>query len=286
VSAGRSLFCVLAAALALSGCGPRPSAAPQLVVGSTPYPESVLLAHVYAAALGYYGSPARTVSVPDPLDELDDSGSVSVVPGFTGRVLQRFQPGATPITDPVVYRTMIAALPAGLAAGDYTTAAENKPAAVVTAATARAWGGRELTALVRNCSQVVSGTVTRVDAPQILSGCKLPLPRQFPNDSTLFDALRTGQINVAWTTTADPGVPDDPDRYVMLADRLPPLVQAENIVPLYRRNQLTEQQVRAIDEVAGELDTATLVDMRRQVAAGADPGQVAGAWLAVHPLGR
>jgi hypothetical protein len=38
--------------------------------------------------------------------------------------------------------------------------------------------------------------------------------------------------------------------------------------------------------VAGVLDTAALVEMRRQVRAGADPQAVAGGWLAEHPLGR
>jgi glycine betaine/choline ABC-type transport system substrate-binding protein len=90
-------------------------------------------------------------------------------------------------------------------------------------------------------------------------------------------------MNAAWTTTTDPDVPAD---LVVLADRRPELVQAENVVPLYRRNALTDRQVLALNEVAGELDTAALTDMRRQVAKGADPGQVAGAWLSDHPLGR
>ena len=37
---------------------------------------------------------------------------------------------------------------------------------------------------------------------------------------------------------------------------------------------------------AGVLDTAALVEMRRQVRSGADPQAVAGGWLAEHPLGR
>ena len=241
-----------------------------------------MLAQVYAAALGYYGSRARVATLPDPLAGLD-SGAVSVVPGFTGRLLQRFEPGAMAVTDPVVYRTMVASLPEGLAAGDYTTAAEDKPAAAVTEATAQSWGGRELTALVRNCARVVSGTVAGVGVPEDIGGCKLPAPRQFDTEAALFEALRSGAINAAWTTTGDPDVPND---VVVLADRRPPLVQAENVVPLYRRNTLGEQQVLAIDEVAGELDTAALADMRRQVANGADPGQVAGVWLAAHPLGH
>ncbi|PQM48609.1 hypothetical protein C1Y40_01170 [Mycobacterium talmoniae] len=72
----------------------------------------------------------------------------------------------------------------------------------------------------------------------------------------------------------------------MLADREPPLVAAENVVPLYRRNELPERQLLAINEVAGVLDTAALVDMRRRVADGADPQAVADGWLAEHPLGR
>ena len=68
--------------------GPR-----ELVVGAGPGPESVLLAELYAAALRYYGTGARVESVPDPLTRLD-TGEFAVVPAFTGRVLQRYQPGA------------------------------------------------------------------------------------------------------------------------------------------------------------------------------------------------
>ncbi len=111
----------------------------------------------------------------------------------------------------------------------------------------------------------------------------MPPAREFPNDTALFDALRAGRINVAWTTTTDPDVPDE---FVVLADRRPPLVQAENVVPLYPRNVLGEREVLAVNEVAGELDTAALQEMRQRVADGADPRQVAEEWLAAHPLGR
>jgi glycine betaine/choline ABC-type transport system substrate-binding protein len=56
-------------------------------------------------------------------------------------------------------------------------------------------------------------------------------------------------------------------------------------VPLYRRNELTESQVLALNEVAGVLDTAALADMRAQVAKGVDPGHVAGTFIEEHPLG-
>jgi len=79
----------------------------------------------------------------------------------------------------------------------------------------------------------------------------------------------------------------DPDRdLVVLTDGKQALVQAENVVPLYRRNELTDRQLLAVNEVAGVLDTAALVEMRRQVTAGADPQAVADGWLGEHPLGR
>ena len=96
-------------------------------------------------------------------------------------------------------------------------------------------------------------------------------------------ALGAGQLTAAWTTTANPDIPAD---LVMLADGKPALIQAENVVPLYRRNALTDRQLLAINEVAGVLDTAALAEMRREVAGGADPQAVAGGWLAEHPLGR
>lgn len=99
----------------------------------------------------------------------------------------------------------------------------------------------------------------------------------------MFAALRAGELTAAWTTTADPAIPPE---LVVLADGKDALIRAENVVPLYRRNALTDRQLLAINEVAGVLDTAALTDMRRKVGAGADPQAVAGAWLAEHPLGR
>jgi glycine betaine/choline ABC-type transport system substrate-binding protein len=272
---------VVAAALVLAGCGARHTQK-ELIVGSGPDAESTLLAQLYAAALRSYGTPARVEIAPDPLAELD-TGAVSVVPGLTGRLLQTFQPGATAVSDEQVYRAMVAALPEGVAAGDYATAAEDKPALAVSEATARMWGGRDLTVLAGHCGQLEVGSVAGARTPAAVGRCRLPAAREFPDDTALFDALRAGQVNAGWTTTADPDIPAD---LVVLADRKPRLVRAENAVPLYRRNELTERQVLAINELAGVLDTAALVDMRRQVAAGGDPRSVAEAWLAEHPLGR
>jgi glycine betaine/choline ABC-type transport system substrate-binding protein len=274
---------LLAALLAVAGCGERRPAA-ELVVGSRPDAESILLADIYVAALRSYGFAARSETADDPMAKLD-SGAFTVVPAFTGQVLQRLQPGASALSDKEVYRAMIAALPEGIAAGDYTTAAEDKPALLVTQATAKAWGGSDLSELPGHCGGLVIGSPAGLrTTPAAVGSCRLPTPREFPDGATMLAALRAGELTAVWTTTtANPDVPTD---LVMLADGKSALIQGENVVPLYRRNALSTRQLLAINEVAGVLDTASLAEMRRQVAGGADPQAVAGAWLAEHPLGR
>jgi len=276
---------LLAALLAVAGCGDR-RPAPELVVGSRPDSESSLLAGIYVAALRSYGFAARPETAPDPMAKLD-SGEFTVVPAFTGQTLRRLQPDAVALSDAQVYRAMIAALPEGVLAGDYATAAEDKPLLLVTQATAKAWGGQDVSAdlstLPKHCDGLMVGAVAGFQAPSSVGSCRLPAPHEFPDAPTMFAAVKAGQVTAGWTTTADPGIPGD---LVPLADGKPALIRAENVVPLYRRNALSDRQLLAINEVAGVLDTAALAEMRRQVAGGADPQSVAGGWLAEHPLGR
>ena len=276
------LAALLLAVFVGAGCAAAHRGAPELVVGSTSDPESVLLADIYVAALRSYGFAAHGATATDPMAKLD-SGEFTVVATFTGKVLQRLQPNAAALSDAQVYRAMIAALPEGVLAGDYTTAAEDKPALVVTGATAKAWGGSELSELPGRCEGLVLGVVSGARVPASVGSCPLPAPREFPDGTAMLAALRSGELTAAWTTTANPDTPAD---LVVLADGKPALIQAENVVPLYRRNALRDRQLLALNEVAGVLDTGALADMRRQVAAGADPQAVAGGWLADHPLGR
>jgi glycine betaine/choline ABC-type transport system substrate-binding protein len=274
---------LLAALLAVAGCGAGDHRTAEVVVGAQPDSESRLLADIYVSALRGYGFAARTETAADPMAKLD-SGAFTVVPAFTGQVLRRLKPGVAVTSDSHVYRVMISMLPEGIVAGDYTTSAEDKPVLVVTPATVATWGGGDLNAL--HCDGLVVGMVAGASAvhpPPYVGPCRMPAPREFPDGAAMLAALRAGELTAAWTTTADPGIAPD---LVALSDVKPPLIQAENVVPLYRRNALNARQLLALNEVAGVLDTAALADMRRQVAGGADPQAVADAWLGEHPLGR
>lgn len=270
---------ILVAAVAVVGCG-SPTPPPTLRVGATTDTQTTLLANIYAAGLRYYGTAADVETFDDPMAALD-SGSVSVVPGTTGRFLERFAPGSTARSASQVYRAMVGALPEGVAASDYAVAAEDKAALAVTEATATAWGSRDLAALAGRCQALIVGAVPGRSHPASVGGCTLPVVREFGDSAALFDALGAGTITAAWTTTA---ATDVPDGIVVLVDRKPTLVPAQNVVALYRRNELDQLQVRAINEIAGVLDTTALVEMLRQVDGGADPTVVADAWLAANPL--
>ena len=261
-----------------AACGGH-SETPSIAVGTTASPESTLIAHLYAAALRSYGNAAHVETTEDPLTELD-SAAMRVVPGLTGRFLYRFNPESAARAPAQVYREMVSALPEGVAAGDYTTSAEDKPALAVSDATAQRWDGRDVTAAVRNCDQLTVAAVVDARRPTTIGACK-PKVAEFRDSAAVFEAVRSGRFRAAWTTTAAPGIPPE---LLMLSDRTS-LIRAENLVPLYRRNELNESQVLALNEVAGVLDTAALAEMFAQVADGADPGHVADVFLAEHPLG-
>jgi glycine betaine/choline ABC-type transport system substrate-binding protein len=277
---GRVLLTVLAAwTMVACGAGVR---GPSLTVGAAPDSQNTLLANIYAAGLRYYGTAADVQVSDDPLAALD-AGKVTVATGFTGRLLQRFNPGSTARSAEQVYRALAGALPEGIAVGDYATAADDKPALAVTEATASTWGTRDLAALVRNCSSVSVGALTGTTPPTTLGDCTLRPAREFATPAILFDALRSGAVTAAWTSTGAAGVPAG---IVVLVDRPPTLVPAQNAVAIYRRNELGQLQLRAINEIGGVLDTASMVQMLDKVNSGADPRAVAEAWLADNPLGR
>ncbi|MEU0498684.1 glycine betaine ABC transporter substrate-binding protein [Mycobacterium sp. NPDC006124] len=270
----------LLAVLVVAACG-NSTPATSLAVGTGPDAVTTLLAHLYAAALRSYGSAAHVEQGPDPLAELD-TGDVEVAPGFTGRLLVRFDPDATARAPEQVYRSMISALPEGIGAGDYAQSAQDKPALAVTEATARTWGGRDVAAVARRCPGLTVGKVAGAPAPTAVATCRLPAAVEFPTAAALVAALRSGRVVAAWTSTAVPQTPDD---VVVLSDETS-AIRAENVVPLYRRNELDERQVLALNEIAGELDTGSLADMLGKVAKGAEPGAVAEDWLSAHPLGH
>ncbi|WP_423488639.1 glycine betaine ABC transporter substrate-binding protein [Mycobacteroides sp. PCS013] len=272
---------LLAAVSVLAACSDNRGPAPYLTVVATNDPQYRVLAHIYAAAVKATGIDTKVRESADPVAELD-TGIASVAPGFTGRLLRQFAPQQRASGDEeVTYKAMIAALPAGVAAADYGTA-EDRPALAV-ATSPSASSKPTLKALVRHCDQLArSGQVGQGTVPVPRVGpCETGTPRQFASAGELFAALKRTDIAVAWTSTASPSLPVDG---VTLLDDESEWLPANSVVPLYRRNELTEPQVLALNKVAGELTTGDLAAMTREVAGGADPQRVVDTWLNDHQI--
>src|SRR5450631_2554419 len=109
-----------------------------IVVGSANFPESALLAEIYAGALGAKGVKvekklnigSRETYIPALKD-----GSIDLIPEYTGVLDQYFNKNAKATTSDTVYAELKAAVPATMTVLA-KSAAEDKDAVVVTKATA------------------------------------------------------------------------------------------------------------------------------------------------------
>lgn len=273
---------LLIAVAMLAGCSENGGPAPYLTVVTTKEPQYRVLAHIYAAVVRATGIDTKVRESADPVAELD-TGIASVAPGFTGRLLRQFAPQQRASGDEeVTYKAMIAALPAGVAAADYGTA-EDRPAIAVPSGTTSVSAKPTLAGLARHCDELArAGQVGPGPVPVTRIGsCSTGNPRQFPSTGELFAALKRTEVAVAWTSTASPALPADG---VTLVDDEKSWLPANNVVPLYRRNELSEPQVLSLNKVAGELTTGDLAAMTREVSGGADPQRVVDTWLNDHQI--
>ncbi|MFF0815448.1 glycine betaine ABC transporter substrate-binding protein [Rhodococcus sp. NPDC003318] len=117
---------VVTMAAALVGCAPDSSltaepAPAAITVGAGQAPDLAVLAEIYAGVLRGTGSPVDTapgLAQGQDFAALDD-GTVTLVPGYTGPLLQRLQPGATVVDPDDVFEELNRSLPQGLSVSDY-----------------------------------------------------------------------------------------------------------------------------------------------------------------------
>jgi len=293
-----------AASLLLAACGatlvdplapPSGSAAPgggaAVVVGS-PATGSAVVAELYAQALTAAGVPATTrldlASREASLAALDD-GSVSLVPGFTGDLLQHYD-ADNPATTPAEVRAALPkALPAGLALGR-TSAAADQDVYVVTKQYARAHHLTSLADLATLPGRPVLGGPPGLPAqpygPEGLRqiyGARLGAFRPSDSPAVRSRDLDHGTISVAEFSSTEAAIADR--GYVVLADPQA-MIRPQNLVPLMRSTLAADPAaVRALDAVQSALTTRDLsrldeaVDVDEQ-----DPHSAAGRWLSSKGL--
>lgn len=296
----------VAGAVALTGCGnaneplagpsPTPtSSAPasegveQVTVGSANFPENVLLAEVYAAALRDAGVEVDTRlnigSRETYLPALQD-GSIDLIPEYTGNLLLYYAPDSQATEAEAVYDELSGALPEGLTVLAKAPA-EDKDALVVTRETAQQYDLSSIEDLAPVASQLtVGGSPEFKQRRAGLLGLQEVYGLDFAAVRTLdtggpltVQALRSGQVDVAQLFTTDPAIAAND--FVVLDDPRNIYI-AQNVVPLITTSVLTDTIRETLNRVSAALDTQTLASLVARVAGSTneDPAQVAQEWLA------
>ncbi len=269
-----------------------------ITVGSFDFPESVLLADIYAGALTAQGFAVRVLADPGPRELVDPalmSGLVQVVPEYSGSALEFVSLGRQSATSDVTATGWALAgwvAGRGLVAGR-PSAAQDANVIVVTAATAARYGLRSVADLARVAPRLAFGGPPECpEEVYCLLGLKQVYGLRFrvfiPLDTggpLTLQALEEGDIGVALLFSTDPAI--TADHLVVLADDRG-LQPAENVVPLVRRDAVTRYGPRllaVLDTVSARLTTGSLraLDARVELR-GQDPRLVAQSWLRAHRL--
>ena len=305
-AAGLAVSLVLAVACAActgsGGWGPHgPASAGDagpgvITVGSFDFPESVLLAYLYAGALSARGYPVRVwpdLGSRELVEPALMTGLVQLVPEYTGSALEFVSLGRAHATASVAAtaatlarwmaaRGLVAARPA---------AAQDANAIVVTGPTAARYRLRAVSDLAGVAPGLVFGGPPEcAERPDCLPGLRRAYGLRFRAFAALDaggpltrQALESGDIGAALLFTTDPAI--QADHLVELADARG-LQPAENVIPVLRRPTADRYGARlltALDAVSRRLSTAALTALDAQVELnGRDPRAVAEGWLRDH----
>jgi osmoprotectant transport system substrate-binding protein len=265
----------------------------KIIVGSANFPESALLAEIYAGALS-----AKGITVEKKLNignretyypGLSD-GSIDLIPEYTGVLLQHINKSATESSPDDVYAALKKALPANLIALD-KSAAEDKDAIVVTKATADKWSLKSIADLKAHAGEVVFGGPTEIQKrPDGLPGFKKNYDIEFKEFKSLdaggpltINALKTGAVQAADVFTTDPAI--TANNFVVLEDPKNNFA-AQNVVPVVVAAKASSEVKDALNAVSAKLDTKTLIDLMTKLSAPDKPdaSKVAADWLATAGL--
>jgi osmoprotectant transport system substrate-binding protein len=287
-------------AVTLVGCGSQPQADGRdsalgdaaITVASFDFPESDLLAEIYAQALqagGFDTRLARRLGPRELVQPALASGLVEFVPEYSGTALEFLSLGAvepTPdagVTRAALRRTMDA---------DRIVALEPAPAqdanaVVVTRELADRYDLDQVSDLEAVAPGLtIGGPPECPSRPFCLEGLERVYGLEFESFLPLdaggpltHQALTRGHVDVAILFTTDPEI-DTPALVVLDDDRR--LQPAENVVPLVRAEVVErwgDDLVELVDGVSARLATEDLRALNAQVAAGDSPGAVAERWL-------
>lgn len=286
----------LLAGTAVAGCSTQSSIvpahedAPVVVVETASFAEAEIVGHIYGNALsrkGWRVQPRpQSGTSDDAVDAVVDGGATFTV-GFTGELLHRFDPGSGAVSPDEVYTAMMAALPEGVTAAD-PAPAQDAPSFVVTRNTSRVYTVTSMSDLTGLCSGFTLGAREEVlEDAELMSAVERTYDCEFgtevalgANPRAVAEALRAGRVSVGVVRSSDPVLRSDD---LVVLDDDDEAIVAQNIVPVFRKGSLTEDQLELVNRVSGELTTDDIRELLVGVEFGtASPVSLADFWLDEH----
>jgi osmoprotectant transport system substrate-binding protein len=307
---GRASAAAVAAVglLALSACGggnsggpfgggtgaPPPAAGDTVRVGSANFPESTLIAEIYAQALEAKGTKvdrrfnlgSRETYFPGLKD-----GSIDLIPEYTGTALQYLDKQATATAPDEVYEALRKTIQPPLTVLDKASA-EDKDAVVVTRAVAQRYNAKSLSDLAPHCGELVFGGPPEfqqrpdgIPGIQKTYGCAFRSYRSLDVGGPLtIKALTDGTVQAADVFTTDPNIAE---KDLVALDDPKNNFAAQNVVPVINAAKATDQVKQVLNGVSAKLTTQGLIELNRKLNAPdkPNPGAVAKEWLTANGLG-
>jgi osmoprotectant transport system substrate-binding protein len=269
-----------------------------VVVASFNFPESALLAEMYAGILeerDYSVTRLINLGSRETVDPALFQGHVDLVPEYLGAALAFTTLGRSiPSSDTEAMAEKLARVlrPNGVSVTE-PAEAQNQNGIVVTRETASRYGLDSISDLREEAGRLVFGGPPECpERPHCLPGLEkrygLNFLRFQPLDvggPATVTALETGDVDVALLFTTDPDIVAR--NFVLLADDRN-LQPAENVVPIVRTDVLDrygDEFKDAISEVTSRLSTLHLRELNRKIELeGLRPGTVAREWLSGEGL--
>lgn len=268
-----------------------------ITVASFNFPESVLLAEIYAQALEDAGFRVEREAALGPRELVMPAllqGLVEFVPEYSGSGLQFLAGDGSTSPDHAINHQRFAER---LGTHDVTaldaSPAEDQNGFAVTAETARRYGLRTLSDLATVSGELIFGGPPEcLQRPFCLPGLErtygITFGQVFSNLDTggprTVSALADGTVDVALLFTSDGAI--DLNDFVVLEDDLR-LQPAENVTPVVRTvvlDRFGPSLADTVNAVSALLSTGELRTLNAEVAHGATPEQIASRWLASSGL--
>ena len=258
--------------LATGGGSSSSSSGGGITVGSADFPESALLAEIYAGALEAKGvkvSKKLNIGAREAYIPALQDGSIDLIPEYTGVLTQYFDKNAKATDSEGVYAELKAAVPDTLMVLD-KSAAEDKDALVMKKSKAQELGVKSIADLQGKAQDlVVGGPPEWKTRPTGLPGFKSIYGLEFKQFRPLdaggpltLQALKNGQIDAGNLFTTDPSI--EANDLVALEDPKN-MYAAQNVVPLITKSKSNPTIEGALNAVSAKLDTATLSALLTEV---------------------